>query len=408
MASRGEPHVLIIVQNLPVPLDRRVWLEAKALREVGFEVSVISPKGRRSDASHEVLQGVHIYRYWLPVSGRGAIGYLLEFVYAWLATFLLSLRASARRWVNIVHACNPPETFFLLGLFYKLFGSRFVFDHHDLSPEMFAAKYGRKGGALYSLLLLLERATYRTADLVIEVNESQARIARTRGRVRPERIRVVRSGPDFERLRLLPEEPELRAGKKYLVCYLGEMCPQDGVDYLLRAIRHYRNALGRDDARFVLMGGGPALEELKSLKEKLQLDGAVEFTGRVSDHDLCRYLSTADLCVDPDPWSEWADKSTMNKIMEYMAFGKPIVAFDLTEARVSAGQAARFVRPNDEAEFAKAMAELLDDPDRRRQMGEYGLRRVRERLAWDYSKRILQEAYAQFFLSGKDGRSVDG
>ncbi len=392
MASPGS--VLIVVQNLPVPLDRRVWLEAKALREMGFRVSVISPKGQNRDtASYELLEGIHVYRYRMPVNAEGVLGYLAEFVLAWVATFWLSLRVWFRHGVNVLHVCNPPETYWLLGLFYKALGARFVFDHHDLSPEMYSAKYGGRKGLLYKVLIWMERATYRVADLVIEVNESHRQVALTRGRVAPEKVWVVRSGPDFERLKVLPEEPELKAGKPYLVCYLGEMCPQDGVDYLLRAIKSYQEELGRQDARFVLMGGGPALEELKRYKAELGLDGSVVFTGRVSDQDLCRYLSTADLCVDPDPWSEWADKSTMNKVMEYMAFGKPIVAFDLKEGRYSAQEAAIYVRPNDERQFAQKMAELLDDPARRRRMGAFGARRVREKLAWDHSKRVLKEAY---------------
>jgi len=357
-------------------------------------VSVISPKGQNRDtASYELLEGIHVYRYRMPVNAEGVLGYLAEFVLAWVTTFWLSLRVWFRHGVNVLHVCNPPETYWLLGLFYKALGARFVFDHHDLSPEMYSAKYGGRKGLLYKVLIWLERATYRVADLVIEVNESHRQVALTRGRVAPEKVWVVRSGPDFERLKVLPEEPELKAGKPYLVCYLGEMCPQDGVDYLLRAIKSYQEELGRQDARFVLMGGGPALEELKRYKAELGLDGSVVFTGRVSDQDLCRYLSTADLCVDPDPWSEWADKSTMNKVMEYMAFGKPIVAFDLKEGRYSAQEAAIYVRPNDERQFAQKMAELLDDPARRRRMGAFGARRVREKLAWDHSKRVLKEAY---------------
>ncbi|WP_299026744.1 glycosyltransferase family 4 protein [uncultured Thermanaerothrix sp.] len=397
MASHGK--VLIIVQNLPVPFDRRVWLEATALIAAGYEVSVICPKGKHGDfqESHQVLEGVHIFRYPAPPEAKSVWGYFIEFIYCWLMTAFLSLHVWRTRGFDVIHACNPPETYFLLGLLYKIFGKKFVFDHHDLSPEMYVAKGGRKGGILYRLLLLLERLTFQTADVVLATNESHKRIAINRGGVLPNRIFVVRSGPDLKRLQRLPPEPQLKHGRRYLACYLGEMCPQDGVDLLLRAIKYLVEHIGRQDTTFVLMGGGPALEDLKRLRDRLGLREWVIMTGRVSDLDLCRYLSTADVCLDPDPYTEWADQSTMNKIMEYMAFGKPIVAFDLKETRFSAQEAAVYAHPNDVEEFANLINELLCDEPRRIRMGEAGRRRVEEFLSWEHSVPFLLSAYASLF-----------
>jgi glycosyltransferase involved in cell wall biosynthesis len=387
--------VLIIVQNLPVPFDRRVWLEATSLDLAGYQVSVICPKGKKGkyQAGHEILENVHIYRYPPAPEARGTISYLFEFVYCWLMTSLLSFRVWRSRGFDILHACNPPETFFLLGLFYKLFGKRFIFDHHDLSPEMYLAKGGKRQGFLYNGLLWLERQTFKTADVIITTNQSHKKIAMSRGGVPEDRIFIVRSGPDLLRLQVLDPEESLKGGFSYLACYLGEMCPQDGIDYLLRAIQVIIRDMEREDVKFVLMGGGPALDELQQLNSELGLDSRVVFTGRVSDDDLCRYLSTADICLDPDPYTEWADQSTMNKIMEYMAFGKPIVAFDLKEHRFSAQNAAVYAPPNDINIFANLILELLDQPQKRLEMGEFGLQRVKTELAWSYSEPFLLAAY---------------
>lgn len=397
MASLGK--ILIIVQNLPVPFDRRVWLEATTLKAAGYQVSVICPKGQHGkfQAGHEVLDDVHIYRYPAPPEANGVLGYFFEFVYCWLMTAILSFRVWFTHGIDAIQACNPPETFFLLALFYKLFRKEFIFDHHDLSPEMYVAKGGRKGGALYRLLLLMERCTFKTANIVLTTNESHKRIAVERGKVSTERIFIVRSGPDLERLQVLPADQALKQGRRYLGCYLGEMCPQDGVDHLLYAIKHLVEEIGRNDTTLVLMGGGPALVGLRQLSHDLGLDDWVTMTGRVSDKDLCRYLSTADICFDPDPYTEWADQSTMNKIMEYMAFSKPIVAFDLKEGRFSAQDAAVYARPNDVKEFAQLIDNLLDDEPRRQTMGRFGRHRVETALSWEHSAQVLLQAYSRLF-----------
>lgn len=404
MASAGR--LLIIVQNLPVPFDRRVWLEATTLNSAGYDVSVISPTGKdgKFTKKREVIEGIHIFRYPAPIEARGILGYLLEFTYCWLMTTLLTVYVWVTRGFDVIHACNPPETYFLLAIPFRWVGVKFVFDHHDLSPEMYLAKGGRKNSIFYRGLIWLERCTFKFSDLVITTNQSHKEIALKRGGVREDRIYIVRSGPDFARLKLFPPEVGLKDGHQYLACYLGEMCPQDGVDYLLKAVHIIIDELDRKDTLFVLMGGGSALNDLRLLASQLGIDGFVRFTGRVSDEDLCRYLSTADICLDPDPYTEWSDQSTMNKIVEYMAFGKPIVAFDLKENRFSAQDSAVYATPNDVIEYARKIVDLLDDEERRRYMGETALRRVKEELSWEYSKPFLKAAYEKV-LNKEEGLS---
>ncbi len=394
MASPGK--VLIIVQNLPVPFDRRVWLESTTLKQAGYGVSVISPTGKHGDfkKTHEVIEGINVYRYPAPPEAEGVIGYAFEFSYAWLMTALLSLVVWVRHGFNVMQACNPPETYFLLAWFYKLFGKKLIFDHHDLSPEMYVAKGGKKGGLPYRLLLLLEKLTFKTADVVMTTNLSHKEIAVKRGGFDPNKVFVVRSAPNLDRFTRYDPIPELKEGAPYLICYLGEMCPQDGVDHMLYAAQVVLNEHNRKDVHFTFIGGGPSLEDLRKLKSKLGLDEYITFTGRVSDDDLCRYLSTADICVDPDPFTEWSNQSTMNKIMEYMAFGCPIVAFDLKENHYSAQDAAIYATPNDVDEMAALIVDLLENPDKRQEMGSYGLNRIENELAWQYSQPHLLAAYA--------------
>jgi glycosyltransferase involved in cell wall biosynthesis len=395
MGSAGK--VLIIVQNLPVPFDRRVWLEAKSLTEADYLVSIISPTGKHGSYQerHEIIDGIHIYRYASPPEAHGVWGYIFEFIYCWIMTAFLSIKVWRNHDFEILHACNPPETYFLLGRFYKLFGKKFLFDHHDLSPEMYVAKGGEQEGFLYRGLLCLEKQTFKTADVIITTNKSHKRIAIERGDIDPKNIYIVRSGPDFERLKVLEPDPGLKDGFQYLVCYLGEMCAQDGVDHLLEAAKYVIFEKKRRDVKFILLGGGPELERLMNLSYKIGLEPYVEFKGRVSDYELSQYLSTADICLDPDPYSDWADKSTMNKIMEYMAFGKPIVAFDLGEHRYSAQEAAIYAEPNDVVDFADKIITLLDDGVRRNLMGNIGYERIINELAWAHQKPTLLAAYAK-------------
>ena len=398
MAHSGSPRrVLIVVQNLPVPFDRRVWLEATSLTKAGYSVSVICPMAKGFNRGFEQLEGVDIYRYGLSIDAKGAFGFVAEFLWCFIRTWMKSLRVAIRgRGFDVIHACNPPETYWALAWFWRPFGKRFLFDHHDLSPEMYAAKFDRSDGAMYRGLLFLERMTFRTADQVITTNESHKRIAVERGGMRADQVHIVRSGPDLARFKRYPVDPSWRNGRRHLAVYLGEICKQDGVDYMLRALKDLRER-GRDDIQAVFVGGGPHQPEIKAYAQTLGLGDMTTFTGRVSDEDLCRILSSADIGVDPDPKNDWSDKSTMNKIMEYMYFGLPIVAFDLRETRFSAQEAALYAPANAEAAMATLIAQLLDDEPRRRLMADFGQRRLRESLAWEHSVPVLLGAYDALF-----------
>jgi glycosyltransferase involved in cell wall biosynthesis len=387
--------ILIIVQNLPVPFDRRVWQEATSLRRHGFGVAVICPKKGKCTASYERLEDVDIYRYPLIYeANKGVAGYFVEFVYCWLASLWLALKAYAYRPFHAIHACNPPDTFFALALLFRPFGVKFVFDHHDLCPEMFVAKGRSRTGMLYRGLVLLERMTLKSADAVIAVNESHRTIALQRGGIPNERVTVVRSGPRRGWADIHSPSPELKRGRPHMVLYLGEMCEQDGVTHLLHAIQTYRT-LGPDDTLFAFVGGGPDQPRMKAMAEEMGLGPSVHFSGRIPDEQLWAYLSTADVCVDPDPYTEWSNMSTMNKIIEYMAFGRPIVAFDLVEHRRSAESAAIYVEGNDDAVLGRAIRELLGDVERRQIMSQFARTRFREELAWENSEQRLIGTYRQ-------------
>jgi glycosyltransferase involved in cell wall biosynthesis len=384
--------VLILVENLPSPFDRRVWQEACALRDAGYTVSIICPTGRGCEEKFAAIDDIHIWRYDLPTEADGALGYALEYSAALFWTFVLSLRVLFTRGFDVVHACNPPDLFFLVGGFYKLFGKKFLFDHHDANPELYVAKFGRKD-FFYRLMVLVERLTFKTADVSIATNHSYRRIALERGGMPSDKVYVVRSGPSLERLKVLPPVESLKRGRKHLVGYVGVMGRQEGIDYLLQAARHIVFDLGRTDVHFGLVGGGTSLEEMKSLARELGVAEYVTFTGRVPDAELLAMLNTADVCVNPDIATEMNDISTMNKIMEYMALGKPIVQFDLAEGRYSAQSASLYARQNDAVDFGNKIVELLDDPERRREMGEFGRRRVLDELEWRHEVPKLLAAY---------------
>ena len=377
--------VLILVENLPSPFDRRVWQEATTLRAAGYGVSIICPTGKGCEKKFESIDGIEIYRYDLPTEAEGALGYLIEYSAALAFTFWLSLKVK----FDVIHACNPPDLFFLIGWIYKLFGKKFLFDHHDANPELYEAKFGRRD-FLWKVMCLLERLTFRTADVAIATNESYRRIALERGGMDPDKVFVVRSGPSLERMRIVPPSPKQR---KYLVGYVGVMGKQEGIDLLLQAARILVFDLERKDIQFGLVGGGTSLEEMKTLAKELGVADYVTFTGRVPDAELLAMLNTADVCVNPDVANEMNDISTMNKIMEYMALGKPIVQFDLVEGRHSAQDASLYAKRNDPEDFARKIVALLDDPERRRAMGEYGRRRVIEELEWRHEAPRLLAAY---------------
>lgn len=379
------PRVLIVVQNLPVPLDRRVWLECQALRDAGYLVSVICPQGP-GDPSFEVVEGVALYKYPCPPQAEGALGYVVEFTYAWLWTALLSVRVRRQRGFDILQACNPPDTYWALARLWKWRGVRFVFDHHDLNPELFLSRFGSPTGLLRKMeltgLRTLERCTFRTADHVIATNESYKEIAVRRGGLTQEDVTVVRSGPDTGRMRPVYPTQDLRKGAEHLLVYLGIMGPQDGVENALFMMDELIHRRGRRDVRAVLLGFGDRLEHLRRMSTDMGLDHWVEFTGRADADTIAAYLSAADVGLGPDPKTPLNDVSTMNKTMEYMAYALPSVAFDLVETRVTAGDCVLLVPDGDILAFADAVERLLDEPDLRAEMGVRARRRVAEKLDW--------------------------
>ncbi len=388
--------IVIIVENLPSPFDRRVWQEATTLQQAGYAVSIICPTGKGYEARREELESVQLYRYRLPLEGAGAFGYALEYSLALFWQFVLTWRIFFTRGFDAIHACNPPDNIFLIGAFFKLFGKKFVFDHHDINPELYEAKFGRRD-FFYRVMLAWERWTFRTADISIATNDSYKSIAIERGRMPAERVFVVRSGPKLDRLKILPPVPSLKKGRKFLVGYVGVMGKQEGIDYLLRAVRRIVFDLKRQDVHFGLVGGGTSLEELQAYAVELGVQNHVTFTGRVPDQALLEMLNTADVCVNPDVANDMNDKSTMNKIMEYMALAKPIVQFNLGEGRYSAQQASLYAARNDADDLADKIVELLDDPEKRRRMGEFGRRRVEQELSWDHEAPKLLAAYRKLF-----------
>ena len=387
--------VLIIVENLPVPFDRRVWSEATTLRDAGHFVSVICPKSPNYPQAHEVIDGIAIYRHPMPVEARGAAAYFIEYPIALFWELLLALRIWRRHGFDVIHACNPPDLIFLIGLFFKIFGGKsFVFDHHDANPECYEAKFGRRD-FLWQLVRLAEKLTFKAANISIATNESYRRIAIERGGMRPDRVFVVRSGPNLERVKRLAPDPAWRKGREFLVGYVGVVSRSEGIDLLLSSISHAVYVRGRHDIQFVVAGSGPELEAVKRLAETMKVADYVTFTGRIDDAKLFTMLSTADVCVNPDRVTAMNDISTMNKIMEYMTLSKPIVQFDVKEGRVSAQSASLYAKANDSADFAEKILELIDDPERRLLMGEYGRERVEDALAWHYEQPKLLSAYAK-------------
>ncbi|MGW2081269.1 glycosyltransferase family 4 protein [Streptomyces sp. NPDC001939] len=390
--DRADRRALILVENLSVPFDRRVWQECTTLRDAGWEVHVICPRGEKRDTEPEaVIDGVRIHRYPLRAATGGPSGYLREYGSALWHTVRLARKVGP---VDVVHACNPPDLLFLPALMLKRQGARLVFDQHDLVPELYLSRFDRGKDLLYRAVCALERRTYRAADIVLATNESYRDVAVRRGGRRPEDVFVVRSAPDIDRFHPVPAEPELKRGKPHLLCYLGVMGPQDGVDYALRALAKLRDELGRSDWHAVFVGAGDAFDAMVDLSRQLGLSEQVQFTGRIPDADLVRYLSTADVCLSPDPRNPLNDVSTMNKVLEYMVMGRPIVSFDLREARVSAGEAAVYAPANDEAAFAKLITVLLDDPEQRARMGKIGQERISGQLSWRNSQASLLAAYA--------------
>jgi len=393
---RPGTRVLIIVQNLPVPLDRRVWLECQALRAQGYSVSVICPRGP-GDPAREVIDDIGIYKYRPAPEARGAIGFAIEFALSWIRTAALSFVVRRERGFDVIQACNPPDTYWLLGLLWRHRGVRFIFDHHDLNPELFLSRFGRPRGLAarfqYKTLLWLERMTFRVADHVISTNNSYRAIALRRGHLRPDQVTVVRSGPDTRVMRPIQPHAEVAKRQEFLLVYLGIMGPQDNVDKVLEVVSELVQKRGRTDVRAVLMGFGDCLEELRAQAIAMGLDDCVHFTGRVGPETIANYLSAADIGVGPDEKTPLNDLSTMNKTMEYMAYALPSVSFDLTETRVSGGDSALYVPSGDIGAFADAIELLLDDAEARASLGRAARARVTSELDWQHQA----QAYIHVF-----------
>jgi len=388
--------VLIIVENLPVPFDTRVWKEAVSLCRNGFDVTVLCPRGKGYTQGHEVLEGVHVYRHPMPKEGNSPLGYVYEYGCALLWEFLYAWWIFFRRGFHVIQGCNPPDDIFLVALPFKLLGVKYIFDHHDANPELYLSKYDKKE-FFYKIQVWLEKMTYRFSDVVMATNASYRDLAITRGGLHSEDVFVVRNGPDLGTFKPVPPNPALKYGKSHLVGYVGNMSVQEGLDILLDVALCIKN-LGRRDIHFTCVGGGPGLAGLQKMTQDKDLGEMVNFTGRVPDHELLEVLSTAEICVNPDKPCQMNDISTMIKIMEYMALGKPIVQFDLKEGRFSAKEASLYSdNGNQVKDFANKILWLLENPDERKKMGEFGRRRVEEELAWEHSVPNLLAAYRRAF-----------
>jgi glycosyltransferase involved in cell wall biosynthesis len=398
--------VLIIVENMPVPRDFRVWKEARSLHDAGYQVTVLSPRGRGFNHGYECREGVHIYRHPTTGEAKSVAGYMWEYACALFWQFLYAFWIYFRRGFDVIQGCNPPDDIFLVALPFKLFGVKYIFDHHDVNPELYFSKYERRD-IFYKMQLLLERATFRCSDVVMSTNHSYREIAITRGGMDPARVFVVRNGPDPRTFRPVTPNPALKRGKSYLVGYVGNMDAQEGLDILIEVALRLKNA-GRTDVHFTCIGGGPGLPVLRKLAQEKHLDDMVTFTGRISDSELLEILSTADVCVNPDKPCPMNNMSTMIKILEYMALGKPIVQFEGKEGRFSAQEASLYCDAEDcVTDFANKLLWLLDHPDERKRMGEFGRKRIETELAWEYSVQNLMAAYDTAFGKLSGGTPTD-
>lgn len=392
--------ILIIVENLPVPFDTRVWQEATTLAANGYTVSVICPVGKGCTEKEETLDGVHIFRHELPPEGNGALGYFREYFSALREELRLAKKVYREIGFDVIQGCNPPDNIYLVASRFKKHGVKYVFDHHDICPELYEAKFGSTTGLFYRSQVWLERQTYRHCAFAFVTNESYRRIAIERDRMPPEKVIVLRSGPRLERMRILPPDPSIRRGYPYMVGYVGVIGQQEGVEYILEAAKDTKER--ENNVFWGIVGGGPHLEAMKKQAREMGLEDCVEFTGRVSDEEMLRYLNTADVCINSDTYNTMNDKSTMNKVLEYMALGKPIVQFDLTEGRFSAREASLYAERNNAVDMARKIQQLLADPGLRERMGQFGRDRILNELNWEKTSQALLEGYEKLFTGRFD------
>ena len=400
MRNTNQRKILIIVENLPVPFDTRVWQEATTLAANGYIVSVISPKGKGYIKEEELLQGVHIFRHDLPTEGNGVLGYAKEYILALKEEVRLDKKIYKEIGFDVIHGCNPPDNIYVVARKFKKYGVKYVFDHHDICPELYEAKFGCKKGIFYHSQMWLERQTYKHCTFAFVTNESYKKIAIERGGMEPDKVIVLRSGPKLERMRIMDPVLSIKRNYQYMVGYLGVIGQQEGIEYLLEAAQYIKQK--ENNVFWGIVGGGPHLETLKKQAHEMGLDDCVEFTGRVSDQKMLEYLNTADVCVNSDKYNAMNDKSTMNKILEYMALAKPIVQFDLAEGRYSAQKASLYARNNNAEDMALKIIELLHNPKKRKQMGEFGYNRVVNELSWEHTSKALLDGYERFFAGQFD------
>jgi len=375
--------IIIIVENLPLPFDRRVWQEANTLKKYGANIFIICPKGLGAEKKYERINGIHIYRHSLPLEAKNAMGYFFEYSFALFCQWkLLNYIWKKENGFDIIQACNPPDIIYLVIKKYIKKGVKFVFDHHDINPELYLSKFNKKD-IYYKLLLYFEFQTFNNAHVVISTNESYKKIALDRGKVDKNKVFIIRSGPDLSRLVISNQNINLKKGKNITIGYVGVIGKQEGIDHLLEALNHLMHSCNYNDFHCYICGSGPALSDMKNYMNKLELDKYVTFTSRIPDKELLEILNTSDICVNPDSWNEMNDKSTMNKIMEYMALGKPIVQYDLKEGRYSAGESSLYAEPNNPLDFAKNIYSLIINPKLRAKMGNIGHKRVHDELQWD-------------------------
>jgi len=387
-------HVLFIVENATVPPDLRVWSEALSAKEFGYDVTVLSPQIKKTQAKYEIIDDIEIYRHPMPIEANAKLAFLFEYLIAIIYELIFSIKIFIKKPFHIIHSANPPDNIFLIALLYKIFGIKFIFDHHDICLETYLTKFGRKD-TFYYILLILEKLSFKTADAVISTNESYKKIAITRGKKNRNEVFIVRNGPDLTKLKPMnPNEGlKIKGDFEYLVAYIGMIGNQERIDILLNAVEYIVYEKKIKNIKFVIIGTGPYLQTIVELSKKMKLEKFVTFTGFIPFPDYYGILNASDIGINPEFINEYTDKSTMIKIMDYMVAGKPIVQFETKEGKVSACEASVYIKENNVIQFAEAIIELLNDVEKREKMGRAGRKRIEEKLNWDNQKAKLKEAY---------------